>query len=130
MKKTAGKKQGLYRSREGVILGVCRGLSNYFDFSLFWTRMIFVVILLISGLWPILGLYILAALLMKPEPVSPFENEDEREFYDSYAGSRSRAVHRIKRRYESLERRIRRLEDGVTSREFDWDRKLKSRSAP
>ncbi|MBP1742726.1 MAG: pspC [Deltaproteobacteria bacterium] len=31
---------GLYRSRKGAILGVCRGIAEYFDFSVFWTRAI------------------------------------------------------------------------------------------
>ena len=33
-------KAGLYRSRNGAILGVCRGLAEYFDFSVFWARAI------------------------------------------------------------------------------------------
>ena len=39
---------GLYRSRDGVILGVIRGLAEYFDFSVFWARVIAVVLLLVS----------------------------------------------------------------------------------
>ena len=30
--------RGLYRSRNGVILGVCRGIADYFDLSAFWIR--------------------------------------------------------------------------------------------
>ena len=116
--------RGLYRSRSGVIFGVCKGLADYFDFNVFWIRMILIIFLLLSGLWPILGLYVLAALLLKPEPVRPFETEEEKEFYDSYVYSRPRAARRLKRRYENLERRIRRMEDSVTSREFDWDQRL------
>ena len=116
--------RGLYRSRNGVVLGVCRGLADYFDFSVFWMRMIVVIVMFLSGLWPLLGLYILAALLMRPKPVHPIENEEEQEFYDSYVDSRQRASQRLKWRYQNLERRIGRLEDSVTSREFDWDRRM------
>jgi len=116
--------RGIYRSRSGVIFGVCKGLADYFDFNVFWIRMILIIFLLLSGLWPILGLYILAAFLMKPEPARPFETEEEKEFYDSYVYSRQRAAQRLKRRYENLERRIRRMEDSVTSREFDWEQRL------
>jgi phage shock protein C len=105
---------------------VCRGLSDYFDFNVFWIRVIFIIILIVSGLWPIVGLYILATLLIKPEPVRPIETEDERDFYDSYVTSRKRAVREIKRRYENMERRIRRMEDTVTDSEFSWDEKIKS----
>lgn len=117
---------GLYRSRSGVILGVCRGIADYFDFSLFWTRALAIVFLLVSGLWPAMALYFIAALLMKPEPVIPIRNEAEQEFYDSYTQSRHGAVHRLKRRYQNLERRIQRMEDMVTSREFDWENRLNS----
>ena len=118
------EKRGLYRSRSGAVLGVCKGLAEYFDFSVFWLRAIFIVFLLFSGIWPILILYILASLLMKPEPVRPFETEAEQEFYDSYVYSRQHAAQRLKRRYGNLDRRIRRLEDSVTSREFDWDQRM------
>ncbi len=114
----------LYRSRSGVILGVCRGLAEYFDFSVFWTRTIVVVLLFITGLWPITGLYFLGALLMKPEPVIAIESEEEREFYDSYASSRHRAAQRLKRRYKNLERRIQRMEHVVTSKEYNWENRI------
>ena len=116
--------RGIYRSRKGAVLGVCRGLAEYFDFSVFWVRTIAVLLLLFTGLWPVVGLYLIASLLMKPEPVRPIETEDEAEFYDSYVHSRPGAVRRLRRRYENLERRIRRMEDTVTGREFEWERKM------
>ncbi len=61
-------RRGLYRSNNGIILGVFRGLANYFDFSVFWIRMIAIGLFILTGFWPITGLYLLAALLMKPEP--------------------------------------------------------------
>jgi phage shock protein C len=115
----------LYRSRSGLILGVCKGTAEYFDFSVFWTRAIAVVLLFLTGLWPVTGLYFLAALLMKPEPVLPIMDEEERDIYHSYLHSRRTAVSRLKRRYEDLERRIQRMEDKVTSREFDWEARMK-----
>ena len=116
--------KGLYRSRQGAILGVCRGIAQYFDFSVFWTRAITLILLLVTGFWPITGLYLLAALLMKPEPVMPIQDDAEQEFYDSYTHSRRSAVQRLKHRFEKLERRIQRMEHTVTSSEFDWDQRL------
>jgi phage shock protein C len=116
--------RGFYRSRHGVILGVCRGLADYFDLKVFWIRVIFIFLLLVSGVWPMLIIYLIASLIMKPEPVRPLDSEGEKEFYDSYTDSRHRAASRIKRRYHDLERRIRRMEDVVTGREFDWHRKF------
>ena len=123
---TRSSRNGIYRSRNGIILGVCRGLAEHFDFSIFWARVIAIVFLLVTGFWPAIGIYIIAALLMKPAPVIPIKTEDEQEFYDSYANSRHLATQRIKKRYENLERRIRRMEHIVTAREFDWEDKLKT----
>ena len=115
---------GLYRSRRGVILGVCKGIANYFDFSVFWARAVAIALLVFTGFWPIAALYFIAALLMKPEPVLPLHTEEEQEFYDSYVHSPKGAADRLKRRYEGLERRIGRMEHAVTSREYDWEQRL------
>jgi phage shock protein C len=119
-------RKGLYRSRRGLILGVCRGIAEYFDFSVFWTRVITFLIFIFSGFWPIVVLYVVAAILMKPEPVIPIQDEGQQEFYDSYVHSRRSAADRIKRRYKNLERRIQRMEDLVTTREFDWESRMNS----
>ena len=37
------------------------------------------------------------------------------------------ALGRLKRTYDTLERRLRRMEDVVTSRDFDWDQRAKGR---
>ncbi len=117
-------RNGIYRSRNGIILGVCKGLAAHFDFSVFWTRVIALIFLFIVGILPAIGLYLLAALLMKPEPVIPVVNPAEKEFYDSYTYSRQGAVQRLKRRFENLQRRIQRMEHIVTSSEYDWEDRL------
>jgi phage shock protein C len=114
-----------YRSRSGAILGICKGIATYFDISLFWTRTIAVALLLVSGFWPTLGAYLLAALLIKPEPVIPFDAEGEAAFYDTYAHAPRRAAPGLKQRYERLERRLRRMEDAVTTKSFDWERRMR-----
>jgi phage shock protein C len=87
-------------------------------------RGIALVLLFVSGIWPMVVVYFVAALLMKPEPVLPLETEGEQEFYNSYASSRRMALHRLKRTYDNLDRRIQRIESIVTSREYDWERRL------
>lgn len=120
------KPTGIYRSRRGMIFGVCRGLADYADISVFWVRAITVALLIFTGFWPIGGLYLLAAFLMKPEPVLPIETEGEQDFYNSYANSRTIALHRLRRTFDQLDRRIRRMEDRVTKREYDWERRLRT----
>jgi len=115
---------GVYRSRDGIILGVCRGIAEHFDFSVFWARAITILFFIFSGFWPIVVLYFIAALLMKPEPVIPIQTDEEHEFYDSYIYSRKSAAERLRRRYNNLENRIQRMETHVTSREFDWEKRM------
>jgi phage shock protein C len=115
---------GVYRSRDGIILGVCRGFAEYFDFSVFWVRAVTLLVFLFSGFWPVAVLYFIAALVMKPEPVIPIDTNEEQEFYDSYVHSRKGAADRLKRRYRNLEARIQRLEETVTTREFDWEHRI------
>ncbi len=115
----------IYRSRNGMIFGVCRGLAEHFDFSVFWVRTIALLLFLFTGFWPMGVLYILAVFIMKPEPVVPIGSVYEQEFYDAYLHSRPQAINRLKRRYDSLKRRIQRMEDTVTSSEFNWESRFK-----
>lgn len=112
--------EGFYRSRRGIIFGVCRGLAEHFNFSVFWTRVIVLILFLFTGFWPVGVLYVIAGLLLNPEPVIPLENESDEEFYQSYTRSRSSAIQRIKKKFDNIDRRIQRMEDTVTSKEFDF----------
>ncbi|MCC6143973.1 MAG: envelope stress response membrane protein PspC [Candidatus Hydrogenedentes bacterium] len=115
---------GPYRSRRGVIFGVCRGLADYFDFSVFWMRIFFVGGFVFTGFWPVGILYIAMGLLMKPAPVVPFASEEDAEFYHSYTSSRTMALNRLKRTFDNLDRRVQRMEDVVTTRAYDWEKRL------
>ncbi|MFP4580147.1 MAG: envelope stress response membrane protein PspC [Candidatus Sumerlaeia bacterium] len=117
-------KKGLYRSRSGAFLGVCKGLSEYLDFPLVWMRVLWLVGVVFLFGFPMLLAYFVLAIVMKPEPVVPFRTEAEREFYDSYASSRSMAIHRLKRTFDTLNHRIERMESIVTSKDYDWDRRF------
>lgn len=120
------RRNTLYRSRNGCICGVCRGFAEYYDFDVFWTRVFVVIAASFTGWWPALLMYFIAAMIMKPEPIVPIESDDDEEFYHSYSGSRTMALHRLKRTFDNLDRRIQRLESTVTTRDFDWDDRLRS----
>jgi phage shock protein C len=61
-------RRGLYRSRDGILFGVCKGIADYFDISVFWTRVITLAAFIFTGFCPVGIAYILAVFLMKPEP--------------------------------------------------------------
>ena len=112
---------GLYRSRNGVIMGVCRGLADYFDFSVFWIRAIAVILFIFTGFWPVVGIYLLAALLMKSAPAKYGGTGSSHKADSRYRCMKNDTAERLKRKWKHLEKRIRRMEDKVTSREFDWN---------
>jgi len=117
--------QKLYRSRSGLALGVCKGLAAFLDVPAAAVRLAVVVLSPFTGLWPMIAAYLIAGFVIKPEPVLSPDSDEERAFYDDYVVSRKNALARVKRRFEQLERRVRRLEDHVTSREYDFDRRLR-----
>ena len=44
---------GMYRSRDGILLGVCRGLAEYFDLSVFCLRAIVGWTFILTGFFPV-----------------------------------------------------------------------------
>ena len=117
---------GPYRARNGFIFGVCRGLADHLGFSVVAMRIIVVIGTLFTGVWPGIVTYIIAALLMKPEPIVPFDSQSDAEFYNSYSANRTMALHRLKDTFDSLDRRIQRIESIVTAPDYDWDERLKN----
>lgn len=116
----------LYRARDGKFMGVCQGLADHFCLSVFWVRVLVVFAALFSGFWPVLGIYVLMGLMLKPRPVLPFETDSDRRFYDDCVRSRTSALARLKERCERLDNRLRRMEDVVTRRDFDWERRFRT----
>jgi len=116
----------LYRSRCGLIFGVCRGIAEYAEISVFWVRFGAILACLFTGFWPMVLLYIAAAIFLKPAPVIAFTDDEDWDFYQSYVTDRKRALWRLKRQCESLDRRTRRMETIVTDKAYDWERRFQS----
>lgn len=126
MKEHYSRRGGIYRSRDGIFLGVCQGIAEHFDFTVFWVRMAMVIAFILTGFWPVIGIYLVAAFFMKPKPVRPIKSDEEHEFYDSYVHSPRNAAQRLRNKFANLEKRIRRMEDKVTGKEYEWERKFNS----
>lgn len=115
---------GLYRSRHGLFLGICRGFAQWRGFSVFWTRTIVIITMLFTGFWPVFLAYLIIGFILKPEPAIIPQTIDEKEFYDAYAHSRKQALHRLKNMFNELEHRTQRLENRVTSTEYNWQKRF------
>jgi phage shock protein PspC (stress-responsive transcriptional regulator) len=63
---------GLYRSHNGLFLGVCAGIAERFRFSPWGVRLLFLVTQIFFWKWTFL-VYLALALLLRPDPVSRLE---------------------------------------------------------
>ncbi len=116
----------LYRSRKGWIFGVCQGLATYAEISVVWIRVAAFAGLMLTGFWPLFVIYIVAAIFLKPAPIMEFRDEEDFSFYHNYMSDRRMALSRLKQRCQTLDKRARRMENIVTNREYDWDRRFES----
>ena len=103
----------LYRSRRGMALGVCRGLAEYLGLPVLVVRAFVVVLFVVTGFVAVLG-YVACGLLIRLEPLG-----------DEPSGRLHRKVGGLSRRARDLDARIARMESHVTSREYDFDRRLR-----
>ena len=138
----------LYRSNDGKLLGVFKGLAESIGWKCFWTRTVGVVALLfIAGATGAHGLmvtalvagffYLLLALLMQPprpvgtlaDPVSSLRGSIPPPLPPQrYPGYNRRRIDlaQLDRQLDGLNRRIQRMEAIVTDREYDWNRRMAS----
>lgn len=116
----------LYRSNNRVIFGVCQGIAEHFDLPVVWVRL--GVILLATLVFPfVIVAYFVLALVLKPRPeVSPEDMYQDEVFYDTHLDSRVLSLRRMKAKFDSIEHRIRRMENYVTNKSYDWERRFKA----
>ena len=109
---------GLRRSRDGWLLGVCRGLAGRLRLPV-WVVRAFALVLLVALGWPVLVVYLACGLLLPQEPAAGGGD-------GTGEGPLTRSARRLVRRAGDLDTRIARMESHVSSREFDFDRRLRA----
>lgn len=122
-RETQGKQ--LRRARNGWICGVCKGLAHYTDIPVLLPRIGVVAAFFMSGFFPVIVLYVAAALLIKPAALPPEDPRNQLDSYRRYAASRHESLDRLKLRFDRLEQRAREMESVVTAREYAWEQKLR-----
>jgi len=98
----------LYRSRDGLFLGVCKGISEWREFPVELIRLGFILLVFFAGMsfW----VYFVLALILPLEP----SHEERRK-------------HRMKdEEYEELKREYRKMADDI-SKERDWESRFGKR---
>jgi phage shock protein C len=81
----------LYRSKENKILGgVCGGIAEYLDVDPTLIRLLFVLVLLFSGIGPVLILYLIAWAIIPEKPRETVEPAPKTGTYEMDTGVKSR----------------------------------------
>ena len=120
----------LYRDTErGKVAGVCAGLANYFDIRVKFVRLAVILGMVFGFFVPILIVYVLMALLLKPMPTQLFASEKEEQFWRTVSVSPNLSVSELRKRFRGLDRRLSDIENRVTTDEFDLRRKFRDLNA-
>ena len=122
----------LYRNpQSGKIAGVCAGIADYFSFETWLVRVIAVSILLLGGTGVVLVIYIALWMILDIKPVNLAHKEQHKDIEIKkkvwQAGEPAKqALFDVNRQFNDLETRLRRLEEHVTSDNFDLKRQINS----
>jgi phage shock protein C len=114
-----------YRNREkAVVAGVCAGLADYFGFNLKVTRILAVIALLMAMPMTLL-VYFGAVFLIPAGPADNRKAEYDPVFRQAVRSAPAQTLSDVRRRFQSLDSRLARLERYVTSSRFNLDQEFR-----
>lgn len=113
------------RNRDrAMVAGVCAGLADYFGFNLRATRFLAFICLLVS--MPFTLLFYFAIVFLVPAGPDPARRPDyDAEFQKAVRSDPAQTLSDIRRRFQSLDSRLARLERYVTSPRFSLDQEFR-----
>lgn len=111
--------------RNSVLFGVCGGIAEHYDLSPWGVRLVFLLLAAAPVVtFPFMVLfYVVLAIMLPLEPEASIL--DRTDSGEEVITSRAEALRRIHQRYESLEKRLERMESIVTSPGFEVDDELR-----
>ena len=112
----------LYRDKQHRILGgVCAGIADYFGISRLAVRLL-VLVSLFTFTLPTVVIYVAAMFFLRDRPEEIDRDEEEKKLWQSMHRSPRDTMGSIRRRFSSMENRIRNMEAYLTSRKYKLDR--------
>lgn len=112
-------------SDRAVIAGVCAGIAEYFGFNLKATRVLAVISLLCA--MPVTLLIYFGIVFLVPSAPSAESGPDyEPDFDRTRKSSPEQTLTDVRRRLQSMDGRLARLERYVTSSRFDLDEEFRN----
>jgi phage shock protein C len=117
----------LYRiPSEGKCMGVCAGIADYSDVNVTAIRILFVIALFMSGIFPAIFVYFLVGILLDVKPADMYEDEKEEEFWRETRKSPDTTAADMRKRFRDIERRTNEMEAYMTSKRFRLERELRA----
>ena len=115
-----------YRNKDrALVAGVCAGLADYFGFNLKVTRVLAFVCLLMAMPMTLL-VYFGTVFLVPSEAGLSRDAARDPGFRQALRSAPTQTMNDVKRRYQSLDSRLARLERYVTSPRFDLDQEFRN----
>ena len=116
----------LYKDpRNGRIMGVCAGIADYFDIRPGVIRLMALIGLFMSGFIPAICVYFLLGFVMSPKPDEIYEKPEEDKFWREARTKPDYTSVDLRKRFESIDKRIQSMEAFVTSKQFRLSRELR-----
>jgi phage shock protein C len=129
------KPSNFYRyPKDGYIAGVCAGLAVYLGWNVKVIRLIAAASFIFGGGFPVLVIYgVLWYLMDEDEGAAPFAPDQRfggmgryaESSGSSYAPPRPTSTSDLRRRFASMEERLRSMEECVTSNDYELRRELR-----
>ncbi|MDA0678859.1 MAG: envelope stress response membrane protein PspC [Proteobacteria bacterium] len=114
-----------YRNADrAMVAGVCAGLADYFGFNLKATRCLAVLSLLMAMPVTLLA-YFATVFLVPSAPDARRQSGVDAGFRQALRASPGKTLGDVKRRFQSLDSRLARLERYVTSSKFELDQEFR-----
>lgn len=104
----------LYRDKTNAkLMGVCSGIADYTGVNVFWVRMVFVILVLSTGI--ALPLYFIAGLLLDKKPPYLYSDSQEQKYWQGVRQSPKRTAREIRSRMKDVDRRLAEVESFYVS---------------
>lgn len=115
-----------YRNKDrAIVAGVCAGLADYFGFNLKVTRLLAFICLLMA--MPMTLLVYFGTVFLVPAASDPGRSRRfDADFRQAMRSAPAETMGDVKRRYQSLDSRLARLERYVTSSRFNLDQEFRN----
>lgn len=109
----------LYKSRNGMIFGVCQGIADWKGINAGYIRLSFVLLTIFTGFFPFGLLYLIAAFVLPLEPAYRERNSYRRSYV-------KKGFYDLRQEFEDLAAKFNGMDKDSTNRERDWDSRFHS----